>query len=107
AVTVGVVVPLIRVAVKAAQDAVAAVATTLYRALGAARTVKASGTEASELARVTGAVLDAYRAGVRGVRLNAALTAVTALSIQVPFLAVLGAGGALVASGELPVSTLV
>ena len=44
---------------------------------------------------------------MRGVRLNALLTAVTGLSIQVPFLAVLGVGGALVARGDLPVSTLV
>jgi ABC-type multidrug transport system fused ATPase/permease subunit len=106
-ITVGFVVPRIRAAVKAAQDAVAAVAMALYRALGAARTVKASGSEASELAAVTGAVGTAYTAGVRGVRLNAVLTAVTGLSIQVPFLAVLGVGGALVARGDLPVSTLV
>ena len=106
-VTVGVVVPRIRAAVKAAQDAVAAVSSSLFRALGAARTVKASGTEGSELRRVAGAVDDAYRAGVRGVRLNAVLSAITGLSIQVPFLAVLGVGGALVASGQLPVSTLV
>ena len=107
AVVVGVVVPRIRAAVRAAQDAVAAVSTALFRALGAARTVKASGAEGTELAAVRGAVADAYAAGVRGVRLNAALTAVTGLSIQVPFLAVLGVGGALVAAGDLPVSTLV
>jgi ABC-type multidrug transport system fused ATPase/permease subunit len=69
--------------------------------------VKASGGEGSELARVSGAVATAYGAGVRGVRLGALLTAVTGLSIQVPFLAVLGVGGALVARGDLPVSTLV
>jgi ABC-type multidrug transport system fused ATPase/permease subunit len=107
AVTVGVVVPRIRSALRAAQEAVSAVATRLYRALDAARTVKASGTEGVELAAVEVAVRDAYRAGVRGVRLNAVLTAVTGLSIQVPFLAVLGVGGALVAGGSLPVSTLV
>ncbi|MGZ4650345.1 MAG: ABC transporter ATP-binding protein [Kineosporiaceae bacterium] len=107
AVTVGVIVPRIRTAVRAAQDAVAAVASALHRTLGAPRTVKASGAEAAELARVGTAIDDAYRAGVRGVRLNAVLTAVTGLSIQVPFLVVLGAGGALVANGSLPVSTLV
>jgi ABC-type multidrug transport system fused ATPase/permease subunit len=106
-ITVGFVVPRIRAAVRTAQEAVSAVATALYRALGAARTVKASGTEADELATVNAAVATAYGAGVRGVRLNALLTAVTGLSIQVPFLAVLGVGGALVARGELPVSTLV
>ena len=107
AVTVGVVVPRIRAAVRAAQDAVAAVSTALFRTLGAARTVKASGAEGTELAAVRRAVDQAYAAGVRGVRLNAVLTAVTGLSIQVPFLAVLGVGGALVAAGDLPVSTLV
>jgi ATP-binding cassette subfamily B protein/ATP-binding cassette subfamily C protein len=107
AVVVGVVVPRIRAAVKAAQDAVAAVSTALFRALGAARTVKASGAEGTELGAVRDAVAQAYAAGVRGVRLNAVLTAVTGLSIQVPFLAVLGVGGALVAAGDLPVSTLV
>jgi ABC-type multidrug transport system fused ATPase/permease subunit len=106
-VTVGVVVPRIRTALRAAQDAISAVARLLYRTLGAARTVKASGTEVQEIARVDEAVQNAYLAGVRGVRLNALLTAVTGLSIQVPFLAVLGVGGALVANGSLPVSTLV
>jgi ABC-type multidrug transport system fused ATPase/permease subunit len=106
-VTVGVVVPRIRTALRAAQDAVSTVARRLYRTLGAARTVKASGTEPQEIARVDEAVQNAYLAGVRGVRLNALLTAVTGLSIQVPFLAVLGVGGALVANGSLPVSTLV
>jgi ABC-type multidrug transport system fused ATPase/permease subunit len=106
-VTVGFVVPRIRAAYRAAQDAVAAVSSALFRALGAARTVKASGAEGAELAAVNRAVDDAYTAGVRGVRLNALLTGVTGLSIQVPFLAVLGVGGGLVASGQLPVSTLV
>ncbi len=107
AVVVGVVVPRLRAAFIAAQEAVGTVSTALFRALGAARTVKASGAEGTELAAVGAAVDEAYRAGVRGVRLNAVLTAVVGLSIQVPFLAVLGVGGALVAGGDLPVSTLV
>ncbi len=101
------VLPRVRQALKAAQDAVGALGAALDRALGAARTVKASGAEMRETATVMAAAGDAYTAGLRGVRLQAAVGAISGLSIQVPFLAVLGTGGMLVARGDLPVSTLV
>ena len=104
---VGVVVPRIRRALVAAQEAIGKVGAALDRALGAARTVKASGAEARESAEVTRAAHDAYDAGLRGVKYSALVAVVSTLSIQVPFLAVLGTGGLLVARGDLPVSTLI
>jgi ABC-type multidrug transport system fused ATPase/permease subunit len=104
---VGVVVPRIRRALLAAQEAVGAVGSALDRALGAARTVKSSGAERSETAAVDRSAQEAYDAGLRSVKYNALVAVVSGLSIQVPFLAVLGTGGMLVARGELPVSTLI
>ncbi len=106
-IAIGVVVPRIRRAFVEAQEAVGAVGSALDRALGAARTVKASGAEGLETATVTTAAQQAYVAGLRGVRYNALVSVVSGLSIQVPFLAVLGTGGLLVAQGDLPVSTLI
>jgi ABC-type multidrug transport system fused ATPase/permease subunit len=106
-VLIGVVMPRVRQAMKAAQDAIGSLGAALDRALGAARTVKANGAEARETATVQQAAQEAYVAGLRGVRLQAALGAINGIAVQVPFLAVLGAGGLLVARGDLPVSTLV
>ncbi len=103
----GAVLPGLRRALKSEQDAVGILGAALDRALGAARTVKASGAEERETATMRQAAAEAYAAGLRGVRLQAALVAINGLSVQVPFLAVLGAGGLLVARGDLPVSTLV
>ncbi|HVQ90018.1 MAG TPA: ABC transporter ATP-binding protein [Mycobacteriales bacterium] len=103
----GAVLPGLRRALKSEQDAVGILGAALDRALGAARTVKASGAEEREMATMRQAAAEAYAAGLRGVRLQAALVAINGLSVQVPFLAVLGAGGLLVARGDLPVSTLV
>jgi ATP-binding cassette subfamily B protein/ATP-binding cassette subfamily C protein len=107
AVLISLVLPRVRQAIRAAQEAVGSLGAALDRALGAARTVKANGAEGRETATVQQAAHEAYAAGLRGVRLQAALGAINGLAIQVPFLAVLGAGGLLVARGELPVSTLV
>ena len=104
---IGYVVPRVRRAWKRAQEAVGALGAALDRVLGAARTVKASGAEAAETVRVDAATDEAYRAGLRGVLLNSVISVVSAMSIQIPFLVVLGFGGAFVARGSLDVATLV
>jgi len=106
-VVVGVVMPRIRVITMRAQEAVGLLGSALDRALGAARTVKAAGAEARETAVVSAAAGEAYQAGLVGARWNALLAVLSELSLQVSFLVVLGVGGALVAGGTLPVSTLV
>lgn len=102
-----VVLPRIREASQRAQAGVGDVGSALERAFGAIRTVKASGAEPREEARISAAAHEAYRHGLRGVRYDAAIWAGIGLTIDISFLAVLGVGGALAAEGEMSVATLV
>lgn len=99
--------PRIREAVARSQESIGAVGAALDRALGAARTVKANGAEGRETARAGEAVDGAYRAGLTGARYVAMVKVLSGVSIQAAFLAVLGVGGALVASGSLEASALI
>jgi len=107
AVAVLVILPKIRGTARRAQEAVGRIGAALDRALGAARTVKASGAETRETARIDAVSELAYREGLAQARYSAAVTVIAELSVQVSFLVVLGVGGALVASGAIPVSTLI
>src|SRR5215218_1693999 len=102
-----VVVPRIRRATERAQAAVGGMGSMLERALGAVRTVKAMGAEDREIATVGQAAHQAWQRGVEVAGWTALMEASAGLAIQVSFLAVLGVGGARVASGALPVSSLV
>ena len=82
-------------------------ATGLERVFGAFRTVKASGAEERETARVEAAARRAWRHGVRSAKWEAVLGSADNLAVELAFLAVLAVGGARVASGEIPVSTLI
>ena len=106
-VAVAVVVPRIRTATKRSQAAVGRMGSVLERALGALRTVKASGAEERELAAVTKAARRAWRRGVEVAGWTATMEATAGLAVQVSFLAVLGVGGLRVATGALPVSSLI
>ena len=107
AVAVLVVVPRIRRATERSQAAVGQMGAVLERALGGFRTIKAHGAEEEEIATVTGAARQAWRRGVEVAGWTALMDASAGLAVQVSFLAVLGVGGARVASGALPVSSLV
>jgi ABC-type multidrug transport system fused ATPase/permease subunit len=107
AVAVVVVVPRIRQATKRSQAAVGRMGSVLERALGAFRTVKASGAEERELAAVKTAARRAWRRGVEVAGWTALMEASAGLAVQVSFLAVLGVGGLRVAGGTLPVSSLI
>jgi ABC-type multidrug transport system fused ATPase/permease subunit len=102
-----VVVPRIRRATERAQAAVGGMGSVLERALGGFRTVKASGAEEQEIATVGKAAHRAWRRGVEVAGWMALMEASAGLAVQVSFLAVLGVGGLRVASGALPVSSLV
>jgi ABC-type multidrug transport system fused ATPase/permease subunit len=108
-VLVGVVaiVPRIGVATRRAQEAMGTLGSTLERALGGIRTVKASGAEARETALIENAAVGAYGQGVTVARLTAVTTMLAGVGLQIAFLAVLGAGGARVADGSLSVGSLV
>lgn len=101
------VVPRIRRATERSQAAVGRIGSELERALGGLRTVKASGAEAEEIATVDRAARRAWRRGVEVAGWTALMEASAGLAVQVSFLAVLGVGGVRVASGALPVSSLI
>ncbi|MET9816263.1 ABC transporter ATP-binding protein [Streptomyces sp. NPDC006355] len=104
---VALVMPKIARATERAQQAVGEVSVALERALGAFRTVKASGAEERETARVEAAARRAWRHGVKSAKWEAAAGSADELAVQLAFLAVLAVGGTRVASGEIPVSTLI
>jgi ABC-type multidrug transport system fused ATPase/permease subunit len=106
-VVVGVLLPKIRRVITKAQEAVGEVGAGLDRALGAARTVKASGAEQREEAVVTEAARKAMHAGFLGARYNGMVGGIMTLAFTVPFLLVLGAGGVWAATGSLELSTLI
>jgi ABC-type multidrug transport system fused ATPase/permease subunit len=102
-----VVVPRIRRAAERSQAAVGGMSSLLERALGAFRTLKASGAEEREIGAVGEAARRAWRRGVEVAGWTALMEASAGLAVQLSFVAVLGIGGARVASGALPVSSLV
>ncbi|GHH23704.1 ABC transporter ATP-binding protein [Streptomyces lanatus] len=101
------VMPKIGQAAERAQAAVGEMSTGLERVFGAFRTVKASGAEERETARVEAAARRAWRHGVRSAKWEAVLGSADDLAVELAFLAVLAVGGARVASGDMPVSTLI
>lgn len=99
--------PMIEKASHAAQSAVGGTGARMERVLGAFPTVKAAGAEAREVAAIERGAEDAWRAGVRSARWESLVHGSNTLAVQASFLAVLGVGGARVASGAISLSTLV
>ncbi|MEU5220942.1 ABC transporter ATP-binding protein [Streptomyces sp. NPDC020807] len=99
--------PRIGQAAERSQAAVGEMSTGLERVFGAFRTVKASGAEDRETARIEASARRAWRHGVRGAKWEALLGTADNLAVELAFLAVLAVGGARVAAGEMPVSTLI
>ncbi|MDJ1134873.1 ABC transporter ATP-binding protein [Streptomyces iconiensis] len=99
--------PRIAHATRRVQESVGAAATVLERAFGAFRTIKAAGAEAREAAALDEAVDEAWHGGVRVAGLRSVASSATGFAVHVAFLAVLGVGGARVASGAVELSTLI
>ncbi|WP_418961343.1 ABC transporter ATP-binding protein [Streptomyces tritici] len=99
--------PRIAAATRRSQEAVGEISTVLERAFGAFRTIKASGAEDRETAVVEAAAERAWRHGVKSAKWQSMAGSSIGLAVQVSFLAVLGIGGARVASGAISVSTLI
>ncbi|CAL9395855.1 ABC transporter ATP-binding protein [Streptomyces sp. enrichment culture] len=99
--------PRIAEATRRSQEAVGEMSSRLERVFGAFRTVKASGAEARETAVVEAAARDAWRHGVKAAKWQAVAGSSVGLAVQVSFLAVLGIGGARVASGAITVAELI
>ncbi len=102
-----VVVRRVRPASLAAQTAVGTMTSGIERALSGVRTIRAAGAEEREEAAVTVFARDAFAAGLQLARLRALLGPLAAVAVQGAFLAVLGVGGARVASGTITVRDLV
>ena len=102
-----VVVRRLRSASLAAQTAVGTMTAGVERALSGVRTIRAARAESREASAVDAASAEAFRAGLRLARLEAVLGPVASISAQGAFLAVLGIGGARVASGTIAVGDLV
>ncbi|GAA0368321.1 ABC transporter ATP-binding protein [Microbispora corallina] len=99
--------PRIRKASLQAQVALGEMGSTLDRALQAFRTVKASGAEGREIAAVGEAAAVARDRGVTAAAWTSVAGIGAWMSIQLAFLAVLGVGGARVASGAMAISSLI
>jgi ABC-type multidrug transport system fused ATPase/permease subunit len=104
---IGLVVPFFARYNEQVQIALGEISNTLERSLGAFRMIKASGSEPQEEAKVVKATTTAWKYGVRLAGLNGLVGAGAVLAIHVSFLAVLGIGGARVATGEIQIGTLV
>jgi ATP-binding cassette subfamily C protein len=94
-------------ATRQTQQAVGVMSAALERAFGAFRTVKASGAEGREEARVRDAAVQAWRASVRADLWQGVVGNTTQLAGQFAFLAVLAVGAAQVGSKAISVGTLV
>ncbi|MFI1191001.1 ABC transporter ATP-binding protein [Streptomyces californicus] len=99
--------PRIQRAQLRAQESVGAMGAALDRVLQAFRTVKASGAEEREAAAVAAAARHAHDRGVTVAKWASVTDVTMMMSIQLAFLAVLGVGGARVASGSLEISALI
>ncbi|WP_246273932.1 ABC transporter ATP-binding protein [Phytohabitans houttuyneae] len=106
-VVIGLVVPRINRAARRAQESIGVIGAALERMFGAFRTVKASGAEEHEQRRAVEAAGEAWRASVRAAKWGAVAGNTAGLAAQVAFLAVLGTGGARVASGSVDIGTLI
>jgi ATP-binding cassette subfamily B protein/ATP-binding cassette subfamily C protein len=90
-----------------AQARIGEMTSAVERAITAARTIRAARAEQRETAAVVGSAQAAYAAGVRMARLQAMVGPAVTTVIQGAFLAVLGVGGARVATGAMTVGDLV
>lgn len=89
------------------QRALGTMTSAMSRALGALRTIRASGATERELDTIVVSAEAARVAGVRTAALSAVIAPITTVAMQGAFVAVLGVGGYRVASGTISVAHLV
>jgi ATP-binding cassette subfamily B protein len=97
----------IRKATHEQQEKVGELASSVERAVGSIRTVRASGATERESASITGIATDVYGVGVRIAKVSALIVPVAGIALQVSLLVVLGLGGYRVASGAITIANLV
>ncbi|WP_078964871.1 ABC transporter ATP-binding protein [Streptomyces aureocirculatus] len=99
--------PQLESAARRAQEGVAELSTALERALGTFRTIKASGAEEAEAEIAERGARRAWQHSLKVARLDSLVGAFITVTIQVAFLAVLGVGGARVASGAMSLGSMI
>ncbi|MDI2099320.1 ABC transporter ATP-binding protein [Klugiella sp. YN-L-19] len=106
-VTVGLLAGRIRRASQEQQAKVGDLAAAVERAIGAIRTVRASGATEREATAIVDEAKGAWRAGIRVARVSALVVPVAGIAMQVSFITVLGVGGFRVANGSITIAALV
>ncbi|UFU02684.1 ABC transporter ATP-binding protein/permease [Ruania suaedae] len=102
-----VVMPRIGAATRESQTALGDMGAILERALGAFRTIKASGAEDREIAALDRAAVEARDKGVTVAVWEALAGVLAFLPVNIAFLVVLGLGGARVADGAMTIGSLI
>ncbi|GAA1945577.1 ABC transporter ATP-binding protein [Microbacterium deminutum] len=97
----------IRKATHEQQEKVGELASSVERAVGSIRTVRAAGATERESTAITGIATDVYGVGVRIAKVSALIVPFAGIALQVSLLVVLGLGGFRVASGAISIANLV
>ena len=97
----------VRVASRKQQEKVGDLASSVERALGAIRTVRASNATDREIAAIEEDARGAWVQGISVAKISALVVPIANIALQVSLLVVLGVGGFRVASGSLTIAHLV
>lgn len=99
--------PMMTRASAEAQERVGELTSALERAISSVRTVRAANATDREVAVVGERSQAAFGAGLKVARLSAIAIPISGIAIQAAFLVVLGVGGLRVATGDVPIASLV
>ena len=97
----------VRVASRKQQEKVGDLASSVERALGAIRTVRASNATDRETAAIEKDATGAWEMGIQVAKISALVVPIAGIALQVSLLVVLGVGGFRVASGAITIANLV
>ena len=97
----------IRKATTTQQEKVGELASSVERAVGSIRTVRASGASEREESSISATAGEAYGIGVRIAKVSALVVPIAGVALQVSLLVVLGVGGYRVADGAITIASLV
>jgi len=97
----------IRKATTTQQEKVGELASSVERAVGSIRTVRASGATEREESSISATAGEAYGIGVRIAKVSALVVPIAGVALQVSLLVVLGVGGYRVADGAITIASLV
>ena len=97
----------VRVASRKQQEKVGDLASSVERALGAIRTVRASNATDRETAAIEKDARGAWEMGIEVAKISALVVPIAGIALQVSLLVVLGVGGFRVASGAITIANLV